>query len=136
MTLVDLYLPARQVHITAVMLSVALFAVRGAAVLARQGWPMTRPVRLASVVIDTVLLTAGVTLWTMLGLNPARDLWLGAKLALLLVYISLGSLALKRAPTWRGKALAYVAALLCVGWMLSIALTRHPAGVLRHSVGG
>ena len=44
------------------------------------------PLYRASVLIDTALLGCGVALWVMLGLNPARDVWLGAKLGLLLAF--------------------------------------------------
>lgn len=135
MALTDYYLPLRQVHITAVMSSLTLFTLRGAAVLAGQGWAMRRRWRLASVAIDTVLLTAGVSLWTLLALNPARDTWLAAKLALLVAYVVLGSYALKRARSRRGKALALAAAIACAAAMVSIALAHHPAGILRRLAG-
>lgn len=131
MALIESYVPLRHAHITAVSLSVALFAARGAAVLAGQAWPMRRGPRAASVAIDIVLLGCGVALWIALGLNPLRDPWLGAKLVLLLVYIVLGSFALKRAPTRRAKAVFYLLALGCVAFMVSIALAHHPAGAWR-----
>jgi len=131
MALIEYYLPFRHAHMTAVGLSLALFATRGAAVLAGQHWPMRRWPRAASVLIDTVLLGCGVALWAMLGLNPLHDTWLGAKLVLLLAYIVLGSFALRRAPTRRAKAAFYVAALLCVAFMVSIAWAHHPAGAWR-----
>jgi uncharacterized membrane protein SirB2 len=130
MALIDYYVPVRQVHLTAVTLSLGLFAWRGLAVLAGQGWATTRPLRLASVAIDTVLLAAGATLWAMLGLHPGRDAWLGIKLLLLLAYIVLGAFALRRARTRQQKAWCYVAALACAAWMVSIALAHHPAGLL------
>jgi uncharacterized membrane protein SirB2 len=136
MALIDFYVPVRHLHIALVSVSVTLFAVRGIAVLAGQPWATTLRLRLASMAIDTGLLMAGVTLWTLLGLNPARDSWLGAKLALLLAYIVLGTFALRRAHTWRGKAVCYVAALACAAMMVSIALAHHPAGMLRRWVGG
>jgi uncharacterized membrane protein SirB2 len=131
MALIEFYVPVRQAHLTAVVLSIVLFSARGAAVLAGQAWPMARPARLASVWIDTVLLGCGVALWMMLGLNPVRDAWLGAKLGLLLAYIVLGSFALKRARTWRAKAGFYVAALACVAFLVSVAWAHHPAGAWR-----
>lgn len=131
MNLIELYGPVRHAHLAAVTLSVLLFATRGAAVLAGQAWPMRPSVRRSSVLIDTVLLACGVALWLMLGLNPARETWLGAKLLLLLAYIVIGSFALKRAQTWRGKAVCYGAALACVGFMLTVALAHHPAGAWR-----
>ena len=51
--------------------------------------------------------------------------------ALLLAYIVLGSFALKRAPTRRARAACYLAALVCVGWLVSVALAHHPAGAWR-----
>lgn len=131
MALIEFYVPVRHAHLATVALSVALFSARGAAVLAGQRWPMHRSARIASVLIDTVLLGCGVALWTMLGLNPVRDTWLGAKLLLLLAYIVLGSLALKRATTRRAKAGFYAAAVLCVAFMVTIAWAHHPAGAWR-----
>ena len=121
-----IYLPLKQAHVLLVAVSGALFAARGVSVLAGQTWAMARSVRIASVAIDTQLLAAGVSLWVLLGLQPLRDPWLGAKIGLLLVYIVLGSFALKRGRTPRGRLLAFVAALACFGWMVSIALTHHP----------
>jgi len=131
MALIEFYVPVRQAHLTAVVLSIVLFTARGAAVLAGQAWPMARAARRASVWIDTVLLGCGVALWVMLGLNPARDAWLGTKLGLLLAYIVLGSFALKRARSWRAKAGFYAAALCCVAFLVSVALAHHPAGAWR-----
>lgn len=134
MELIDAYVPVRHLHLTAVSMSISLFAARGAAVLMHQGWPMARSVRMASVAIDTVLLVAGITLWSLLSLNPLHDLWLGSKLVLLLAYIVLGSFALKRAQSQGGKAAFYLAALACAAFMVSVALAHDPAGLLRRMV--
>lgn len=125
----SLYLSVKHAHIALVSLSGLLFAARGLAVLAGAAWPMRRWARALSVVIDTLLLTAGLTLWIWLGLNPLQQHWLGAKLALLLLYIVLGSLALKRVPTRRAKAAFLLAALAVFGFMVSVALAHHPAGL-------
>lgn len=116
-------------HITLVTLSVSLFALRGLGVLAGQRWPLSAWARRLAPGIDTLLLGAGCTLWWLLQFNPLQDLWLGVKLVLLLVYIVLGSLALKRAPTRTGKALYFLAALAVAGYMISTALSHHPLGV-------
>ncbi len=119
----------RPLHITLVTLSVSLFALRGLGVLAGQAWPMAGWARGLAPVIDSLLLLAGGTLWWLLQLNPTQNHWLLAKLVLLIVYIVLGTLALKRAPTRGAKALCYVAALAVVGFMASIAMARHPLGL-------
>jgi len=124
-------LPLRQLHVGLVLASGGLFALRGIAVLLSARWPMRRAVRVASVVIDSALLAAGMTLWTILQLNPLRDDWLGAKLVLLMVYIVLGSFALEQARQPMARAGFLLAALIVFATMLSIALTRHPLGVWR-----
>lgn len=123
-SLIEYYAPLKQAHITLAALSVGLFAARGIGVLAGARWPLAARWRRTSVVIDTLLTSAGGLLWWLLALHPARDRWLLVKLLLIVLYIVLGSLAIKRAPSRAGKALAFVAALGCVGAVAGIALTR------------
>lgn len=127
-TVASLYPLARQLHIALVTASVSLFAARGLAVLAHQGWPMRAAWRRLSVLIDVGLLSAGITLWALLQFHPWLDAWLGAKLVLLVVYIVLGSYALKRAPTRGARAAFFLAALACVAFMVSVAQSHHPLG--------
>lgn len=115
----------RHAHVGLATLSVTLFAARGVGVLAGARWPMHGGLRGTSVAIDSLLLLAGVLLAVALQVDQA---WLPVKLALLVAYIVLGSLALKRAPTRRGKALAFAAALGCVLVLVGVARARHPAG--------
>jgi len=122
------YSSIRLTHISLVLVSVALFALRGLAVLQGRSWAMRRPVRLLSYGIDTALLGAAVLLLVILSLNPLTTSWLLTKLGLLLAYIVLGSMALKRARTWPARLACYLAALLCYGFMLSVALTHSPRG--------
>ncbi len=130
MSLIDAYPLLKPAHIALVSASGALFAARGAGVLAGRAWPMQPGWRHTSVAIDTCLMAAGIGLWTMLSLNPAQQHWLGVKLVLLLVYIVLGSLALKRARGQGARLACYVAALAVFGWMVSIARSHQPLGAL------
>jgi len=120
----------KNLHIGLVSCSGTLFALRGLGVLAGTAWPMQAWARRLSVWIDVLLLSAGVSLWTLLGLNPAREHWLGVKLMLLLVYIVLGSIALKRGRTRGQRALGYLAALAVFGFMVTVARAHHPLGWL------
>lgn len=115
------YLSLKQAHVALVVASVALFGARGLGVLAGARWPMAAALRRGSVAIDTLLFSAGVALWWMLALQPLRDTWLGVKLLLVVAYIVLGTLALRRAPGRGAKALAFVAALACVAAAATIA---------------
>jgi uncharacterized membrane protein SirB2 len=124
------YPALRLTHISLVFVSGTLFALRGLAVLQGRAWAMRRTVRLLSYSIDSVLLAAAVLLLVILQLDPLLTPWLFTKIGLLLVYIVLGSLALKRARTWPVRLTCYLAALLCYGFMLSVALTHSPRGAL------
>ena len=128
---VEHYLTLRQWHIGLVAASGSLFAVRAMASLAGARWPLSRPARVASWVIDTGLLTAGALLWTALQINPLEQPWLGAKLLLLLVYIGLGSMALRRARTPQSRLAWTLAALACFGWIVATAIAHDPRGPLR-----
>lgn len=116
-------------HISLVTLSLSLFAARGLGVLAGAAWPMAGWARGLAPVIDSLLLLAGGGMWWLLQFNPWQNPWLGVKLVLLVVYIGLGTLALKRAPTWPAKALCFAAALAVAGFMVSVAIGHHPLGV-------
>jgi uncharacterized membrane protein SirB2 len=127
---ITFYPQVKAVHVLAVLLSGSLFALRGAAVLAGARWPMWAPVRYASYVIDTALLTAALMLFGMLPKAMFANGWLWVKVGLLVVYVVLGSLALRRARTPRGRALAYAAALLVFATIVGIARAHHPLGWL------
>lgn len=117
-------------HVGLVSTSVALFALRGFGTLARAGWPMAAGLRWTVVGVDTLLLASGGLLWFVLRLNPLQQTWLGTKLVLLVAYVLLGSLALRRARSTGARAAAWVAALACVATMASIAWTHDPRGWL------
>jgi uncharacterized membrane protein SirB2 len=125
-----LYPAVFHIHIALVVLSVGLFALRWVGVLAGARWPMQRRARVVSMMFDTALLCAGATLWWLLQINPLQQHWLGAKLLLLVVYIVLGTFALKRARRWVGKLLFGLLSLAVVAQMVAIAQTRNPLGWL------
>jgi uncharacterized membrane protein SirB2 len=57
--------------------------------------------------------------------------WLGAKLLLLVLYIVLGSLALKRARTPAARRACYAGALMVYMFMASVALSHQALGLLQ-----
>lgn len=126
--MIEFYPQIRAVHIGAVGTSGALFALRGACVLLGARWPLSPWVRWTSVAIDTVLLSAALMLVTILPEALFASGWLHAKLALLVLYVVLGSFALRRARTARGRAACFAAALLSFAGMLAIARTHQPFG--------
>ncbi|TZF90488.1 SirB2 family protein [Cognatilysobacter lacus] len=126
--MIEFYPQIKAVHIAMVLLSGLLFAMRGAGVLAGMRWPMQLAVKLLSYAIDTTLLTAALMLFTILPHEMFSNGWLATKLVLLVVYIGLGTFALKRGRTQRTRAVTYVAALAVFGFIISIARAHHPLG--------
>lgn len=126
--MIEFYPQIKLVHVVCVLLSGTLFLVRGCAALAGAHWPMAMPVRLLSHAIDTALLTAALMLFTLLPGGMFANGWLTAKLCLLVVYIVLGSFALRRGRTRGVRAGSFVAAIAVFLFMLSIARLHHPLG--------
>ncbi len=125
------YRTLHHLHVGLALTSGAFFALRGAALLAGQRWPRHWVAQRLSIIIDTGLLAAALRLLWELRLNPLVTPWLQVKLALLLVYIGLGLLTFRllQQRKWkRVRALCYVAALSCFGFLVSVALTHSPMG--------
>lgn len=128
--MIEFYPQIKAVHIAAVIASGSLFFLRGAAVQFGAQWAMAAPLRYLSYSIDTMLLTAALMLATILHQFPFVHGWLTAKVLLLVCYVVLGSLALKRGRTRAVRASCWVAALLVYLFMVSIARAHHPLGVI------
>ena len=131
MSLVEHYASLRHAHIGFVVASGLLFALRAAATFGGARWPLGLPARAASWIVDTGLLSAGALLWATLQINPLVQTWLGTKLLLLLVYVGLGTMALRRARTPNARLAWTLAALCCFGWIVATALAHDPRGPLR-----
>ena len=127
--MIEFYHQIKWVHVAAVLASGGLFALRGMAMLAGARWHMAAALRYLSYTIDTVLLTAALMLATMLRQYPFVHGWLTTKILLLVVYVVLGSYALKRGATPAVRAWTFAAALLVYGFIISVARAHDPRGV-------
>ena len=123
------YLEIRAVHIGAVILSGALLLLRGLVHnLLNASWVMAWPIRTLSYTIDTVLLTAALMLMTIVRQVPFVDSWLTMKVMLVLLYITLGYMAL-RGATERVRWASLGGAALVYGFIISIARAHNPLGI-------
>lgn len=129
--MIEFYAQIKWVHVAAVIASGSLFLLRGLLVQAGQPkFAMAAPVRYLSYSIDTVLLTAALMLLTILPGAMFANGWLAVKLVLLLAYVAIGTFALRRGRTPRGRKASYVAALAIFLTMFGIARAHHPLGWL------
>jgi uncharacterized membrane protein SirB2 len=130
MALVNWFPQILALHVGAVVISGTLFALRGAGRMAGLRIIDHPAVRYFSYVNDTVLLGAAILLTLIIHQYPFVDAWLTVKVLLLVVYIVLGAIALRHGRTPRLRALAYVVALATFGFIVSVAITQNPWGVL------
>jgi len=127
--MIEFYPDIKWVHVAAVIASGLLFALRGGGVLAGASWPMFAPLRYLSYTIDTVLLTAALMLATILHQYPFVHAWLTVKVLLLVIYVVLGTLALKRARSHTARTWCFAAALLVYLFIISVARAHQPLGI-------
>lgn len=130
------YLLLRQIHIGCVIVSVTLFVLRGGLMLTDSPSLRHGFLRYAPHVVDTVLLMSALALTTVIRQYPFQQPWLTAKVLGLVAYIVLGSVALKRGRTRPIRAAAFVAALVVVGFIISVAWYHDPRGILARWPGG
>lgn len=113
-------------HIGCVLLSYTLFFLRGVWMLRSAPILQQRWVKVIPHIVDTALLLSAVTLAFMLSFSPLSSTWLMAKIVALLLYILLGTLALKRGRTRRIRLVAWLSAQLVFIYIVTVALTHHP----------
>jgi uncharacterized membrane protein SirB2 len=129
--MVEFYPQIKHFHIVVALLSGAVFATRGACILAGADWPRALPVRWLGYAVDTALLTAALMLLTILPWAMFDNGWLLTKVALVVVYVVLGVLTMRRGRSSRQRVMSYALALLVFGAIYSIARAHHPLGSLQ-----
>jgi uncharacterized membrane protein SirB2 len=129
--MIAFYLQIKLFHIAVALLSGSLFALRGGFALAGARWPNAAPVRWLSYSIDTALLTAALMLLTILPHATFANGWLWVKLTLIVTYVGLGVMAMRRAKSQAMRAVCYVAALAVFASIYATARSHEPLGLLR-----
>ena len=119
------YITIKYVHIACVSLSGLLFLLRGMWMLTSSPLREQRWIKVLPHLVDTVLLTSALSLAVMSAQYPFAQNWLTAKLLLLLLYIGLGVVALRRGTTLALRAVALVAAVAVFACIVALAVTKH-----------
>jgi uncharacterized membrane protein SirB2 len=115
----------KSIHITCVALSYSLFFLRGVWMLRDSPALQRRWVRIAPHTVDSVLLASAITLAWQLGISPLTHPWLVAKIVALILYVVIGTIALKRGKTKRLRLVAWVAAQAVFLYIVSVAITHN-----------
>jgi len=124
------YLLLKQFHMGLALLSISGFVLRWSWRMQRSPLALTRAVRIIPHVVDTLLLASAVALIVLAGQVPVGVGWLSAKIGGLLLYILLGTIAMRSAPVKSRSVPAFVAAVLAFCWIVSVAVSKSPRGFL------
>lgn len=118
------YTLLRLIHVGTVYVTFGLFLLRGIWMLLDSPRLGDRWARVVPHLNDTLLLTAAIAMVWVGGLNLIDNPWIIAKIAGLLAYIGLGTLALKRGRTKAQRLGGFVAALAVFGYIIAVAVTK------------
>ena len=116
----------KSLHLTTIALTLALFVLRGVWMMASSPRLQARWVRIVPHINDSLLLASGISLAVLMQQYPLVHGWLTAKFFALILYIVLGTFALKRGKTRGQRIAAWVAALLVFGYMVTVARAHDP----------
>ena len=118
----------KHIHLLCIILSGSGFLARGIMMLTGSPWLQHKLVRVLPHIVDTALLASAVAMVALLGASALAMPWLIAKIVGLLVYIALGTIALKRGRSSGVRGTAFIAALLTFAYIVSVALSKNPLG--------
>lgn len=120
------YFLLKHIHVTCAVISFALFFLRGiwsfnSSPIMRQRW-----VKIVPHAVDTLLLVSALALAFTIQQYPFVDGWLTAKFFGLVLYILLGTLALKYGKTKAVRVSAWLAALAVFAYIVLVAKQHNP----------
>ncbi len=121
------FLVIRSIHITCAALSLGGFVTRGILRAFNSRLLQTRFVRVIPHVVDTLLLVSAVRLAMLIGF-AANASWLLTKIGALLVYVVLGSIALKHGSNRVICVASWLGAIVVFAFIVSVARTHLPPG--------
>jgi uncharacterized membrane protein SirB2 len=123
------------IHVSCALVSVSGFALRGYWKLSDNPLLTRRPARILPHIIDTLLLGSAAGMLVIWEASPFQFDWIVAKLLGLLAYIALGMVALRFSRSAAGRITAYLLALACAAYILSVAFSKSPGGLLSLAAG-
>ena len=120
------FLTLKTLHISCAIGSYVLFFLRGiwsmnGSPVMRQGW-----IKVVPHIVDTLLLIFAIALAFSIHQYPFVDAWLTAKFFALLMYIGLGSVALKYGKSKTIRLSAWLAAQAVFAYIVLVAIYHNP----------
>ena len=124
-----MYQAAMHIHVTAVVISLALFSFRFALLLKGSNILQKKWLKITPHVVDTILLTAAIVMLV----YPDKEFasaWVASKVIGVVLYILSGLFALKWAKNNRSRVIGFVCAVIWIMLTASVATSKMPFSFL------
>lgn len=120
----DLYAFVKNLHVACAVLSLFGFSLRGYWMLMGSSLLQHKISKVLPHVVDTVLLSSAILLVLLSRQYPFLVDWISIKIGLLLCYIVVGSLALKRGGSIKSRRYFFMLSLMIISGIFYVALTK------------
>jgi uncharacterized membrane protein SirB2 len=124
-----LFIVLKIIHLTCAVLSISGFLLRGFWMLTESPLLQARLTKILPHVIDTLLLVSAIWMTLIIEQYPFVNGWLTAKVVALVLYILLGTIALKRGRTKQVRMMALLGAFAVFFYIVVVAFAHHPLPV-------
>ncbi len=121
-----MYMIVKHLHQATVLVTACLFIIRLYWLASNSSLLRMRWVRIVPHINDSLLLLSAITLVIITGFYPWHHQWVLAKIVALLVYIGLGSLAIKPGRPRAIRLGCGVAALVVLVYIILVAVRHNP----------
>jgi uncharacterized membrane protein SirB2 len=119
------YFILKFVHVATAFISIVGFTIRGIWMIQSSPILQKRWIRIVPHINDTVLLLSAIVLVIVTSQYLGPVIWINAKIAALLIYIILGTVALKRGKTKLIRIISGVLALLTFSYIGVVAFSKN-----------
>lgn len=120
-----MYLTLKLVHVVTALLSIVGFIIRGIWMMQSSPALNKKWVKIAPHINDTFLLATAIGLVIITSQYPGSVGWINAKIVGLVVYIVLGTIALKRGKTKPVRIVAWIMALVSFSYIVMVAISKN-----------
>ncbi len=119
------YIILKNIHVITASLSILGFIIRGIWMIQSSSMLQQKWVKVTPHIIDTFLLVSAIALVILTSQYPGPISWLNAKIIALLIYIVLGSIALKYGKTKKIRIMSWCLALIVFAYIVLVALSKN-----------
>lgn len=120
------YYAIKHFHMACAASSGCLFLLRGYWMISNPILLQRRWVRIVPHLVDTLLLISATVLVILSRQYPFVEPWLTAKVMALVLYVILGTIALKKGKTKTVRVIAFIAAIAAFAYIGTVAITKLP----------